>query len=466
MKKIPIFEILRELGALEVKQPTNLLDSKASKVLKELFSEQREYMDPHPAPIVFGQGAVDCCLSADAIRRIVRQGLDSLALDGKRLLVIIPDGTRTMPMPLMFTILAEEAGPRVAALDYLIALGTHQPMSDLQLSSLVGHPVVDGKSGDSRIFNHHWEDPETFATLGTIPAAEIRDLSGGLLDSDVIVALNKLIFGYDQILICGPVFPHEVVGFSGGNKYLFPGIAGSEIINFTHWLGAIITNYHVIGAGYTPVRAVIDRAASMVDRPVACMALVVTHAGLAGLFLGPPGEAWRAASDLSARIHIIYVDRPLRRVLSIMPEMYDDLWTAGKGMYKLEPAVADGGEVVIFAPHITEVSYTHGRIIDEVGYHCRDYFLAQWPRFERYPGGVLAHSTHVKGLGQYDPATGSETPRIRVTLATGISAERCRRINLGYMDPAGVRLEDWQGRESEGILVVPRAGEMLYRLRQ
>ena len=57
------------------------------------------------------------------------------------------------------------------------------------------------------------------------------------------------------------MFPHEVVGFSGGNKYLFPGIAGPEIINFTHWLGALITNYDVIGAGYTPVRAVIDRAA-------------------------------------------------------------------------------------------------------------------------------------------------------------------------------------------------------------
>jgi nickel-dependent lactate racemase len=153
-------------------------------------------------------------------------------------------------------------------------------------------------------------------------------------------------------------------------------------------------------------------------------------------------------------------------VLSIMPEMYDDLWTAAKGMYKLEPAVADGGEVVIYAPHITEVSYTHGAIIDEVGYHCRDYFLKQWARFGHYPGGVLAHSTHVKGLGAYDAATGVETPRIRVTLATGIPEARCRRINLGYLDPAGVAMNEWTGREAEGVLVVPRAGEMLYRLSQ
>ena len=128
------------------------------------------------APLVYGQGSVDRCLGTDDVRRIVRQGLDSMAPDGKRLLVIIPDSTRTMPMPLMFSILAEEAGPRTVALDYLVALGTHQPMSDLQLTRLVGCPVVDGKAGASRIFNHHWEDPETFVTLGDIPAAEIRDL--------------------------------------------------------------------------------------------------------------------------------------------------------------------------------------------------------------------------------------------------------------------------------------------------
>jgi len=228
----------------------------------------------------------------------------------------------------------------------------------------------------------------------------------------------------------------------------------------------VMTNYKVIGAGYTPVRAVIDRATALIDRPSACFALVVTHEGLAGLYFGSPQEAWQAASALSAQKHIVYVDKPFRRVLSVMPTMYDDLWTAAKGMYKMEPAVADGSEVVIYAPHVTEVSYTHGKLIDEIGYHCRDYFLAQWEKFKGYPGGVLAHSTHVKGLGRYDAATGVETPRIQVTLATGIPPDRCRRINLGYLDPATVNLEDWQGREDEGILVVPRAGEMLYRVKQ
>jgi len=257
-----------------------------------------------------------------------------------------------------------------------------------------------------------------------------------------------------------------VVGFSGGTKYFFPGIGGPEIINVTHWLGALITNYDVIGAGYTPVRAVIDRAAALVDRPVTCVSLVVTHEGLAGLYVGSPQAAWQAAAALSAQKHIVYVERPYTRVLSVMPEMYADLWTAAKGMYKVEPAVADGGEVIIYAPHITEVSYTHGDLIDEIGYHCRDYFTGQWERFRHYPGGVLAHSTHVKGLGTYDAATGTERPRIAVTLATGIPAERCAKINLGYRDPRSVDVDAWKGREAEGTLVVPRAGEMLYRLRR
>ncbi len=203
----------------------------------------------------------------------------------------------------------------------------------------------------------------------------------------------------------------------------------------------------------------------MVSVPTACFALVVTHAGLAGLYFGSAREAWERASALSAKRHIVWLDSPVRRVLSVMPRMYADIWTAGKGMYKIEPVVADGGEVVIYAPHITEVSYTHGRVIEEIGYHCRDYFLAQPERFAKFPGGVLAHSTHVKGLGTYDPATGIETPRVEVTLATGIAEERCRRINLGYRDPATIDVADWTGREREGILVVPRAGEMLYRLR-
>jgi nickel-dependent lactate racemase len=425
----------------------------------------QETQDSRPDPVggVIGRGVEKGYLPFKDVQAIAREGLARLPLDGRRVLVLMPDGTRTMPMPGLFAVLDEALGRRAAALDFLVALGTHQPMSDAQLSTLVGRPVVDGQAGDRQVLNHRWDDPTAFATLGTIPAREVEELTGGRLRRDVTVALNKLPLEYDHVIICGPVFPHEVVGFSGGTKYLFPGIAGPEIIHFTHWLGALLTSYEVIGTKATPVRAVVDRAARLLDRPLSLLAPVVMHEGVAGLFCGPVQEAWSAAADLSSRRHVIWRDEPVRRVLSIMPAMYDDLWVAAKGMYKVEPAVADGGEVVIYAPHVREVSYTHGKLLDEVGYHCRDYFLKQWDRFADVPGGILAHSTHLKGLGTYDEATGKETPRIRVTLATGIPRERCERINLSYLDPASVDVEAW--KEDPETLVVPRAGEMLYRVR-
>lgn len=415
--------------------------------------------------MVIGKGSAERYLSEEEIGAVVAEAAASIPIAGKRVLVIIPDGTRTMPMPLMFRSLQRIMRPQVAALDYLVALGTHSLMSDADLSKHLGQPVVNGMAGETHVFNHHWDNPETFVHLGTIPANEIRLLSKGRMSQDVSVALNKLILDYHHIIICGPVFPHEVVGFSGANKYFFPGIAGPEIIHFTHWLGALITSPEVIGAGYTPVRAVIDRAAALIPRPTTCFALVVTYEGVAGLYFGKPQDAWSAASELSAKKHIVYVDQPFRRVLSVMPDMYRDIWTAAKGMYKIEPAVADGGEVIVYAPHITEASYTHGKLLEEIGYHCRDYFVKQWERFKHYPGGVLAHSTHLAGLGEYDPVSGVETLRIRVTLATQISEQRCRRLNLGYMDPKAVKIDEWRRHEDQGVFVVPRAGEVLYRLK-
>jgi len=404
-------------------------------------------------------------MTSDDIRHVVSKAADELKIDGKRVLVIIPDGTRTMPMPLMFELLQQEIGVRAAACDYLVALGTHPLMRDAQLSSLIGQPVVNGLCGSSKVLNHRWDLPETFSELGNIPTDEVVRVSGGLLDEPIPVRINRMIFDYDQVLICGPVFPHEVVGFSGGSKYLFPGIGGPEIIGWTHWLGALLGSYELIGTFATPVREIIDMAAELVNVPVACLALVVTEEEVSGIYFGAPKEAWRAAADHSSQKHIVWVDQPFQRVLSVMPALYDDLWTAAKGMYKVEPAVADGGEVIIYAPHISEVSYTHGPDIDKVGYHCRDYFVKQWGKFKDAPRSVLAHSTHLKGKGSYDAGTGTETPRITITLASGIPEERCSALNLNYLDPKSVDPESWRDREHEGVKLIPRAGEILFRLR-
>jgi nickel-dependent lactate racemase len=408
-------------------------------------------------------------LSDTEIRALLATGLEELDLTGRRVLVVIPDGTRTAPIGLFFGLLGDLLGSKVEALDYLIALGTHPPMDDAAKGRLLETKVVEGMTSSSRVFNHRWEVPETFENLGTIPASEVAAVTDGKLEMDIEVRLNQLVgdadgnMSYDHILVCGPVFPHEVAGFSGGNKYFVPGIAGQEVIDATHWVGALVTSHEIIGVRETPVRRLIDRAASFIPTPRSLIALVMHGHDLHGVFMGDMEEAWQVATELSAELDIVWVDRPFKRVLSVMPEMYDDLWTGAKGMYKLEPAIADGGEVVIYAPHITEVSYVHGRYLDQIGYHVRDYFTAQWEKFKNIPWGVLAHSTHLRGAGTY--AKGVEEPRIQVTLATGIPRERCEAAGLGYLDPAEVDPEDWADREDEGVLLVRRAGEQLYRVK-
>jgi nickel-dependent lactate racemase len=383
----------------------------------------------------------------------------------KRVLVIVPDGTRTAPIGLVFKTFHAHLDGVAGKLDVLIALGTHQPMSEAAICQRLEMSQEErtGKYRNVAFHNHAWDQPAALREIGSISAAEISQLTGGLFAMDVPVEVNKLVFEYDHIIIIGPVFPHEVVGFSGGNKYLFPGVSGPRILNFFHWLGAVVTNPMIIGNKWTPVRRVVDRAGALVPRPKLCFCLVVGDHGLAGIYAGAPESAWDAASELSRRLHITYKEHPFKTILSCAPAMYDELWTGGKCMYKLEPVLADGGELIIYAPHISEICVSHGPTLLEVGYHCRDYFLKQWDRFKGYQWGVLAHSTHVYGLGTYE--NGVETPRARVTLATAIPEEICRKINLGYRDPKSIRKEDFAGHEDEGILLVPKAGEMLYHLK-
>ncbi len=419
-----------------------------------------------------GMGFVDRFLSAEEVRQVIAQALEGWQLSGRRVLVVIPDSTRTAPIPQVFRVICDKLRGKAAALDFLIALGTHRVMNIEQINGLVGAAPGEWSTtlAGVRVLNHEWDKPETFLTLGTISAEEVSQISGGMLHQSVPVRVNRLVNEYDCVIVCGPVFPHEVVGFSGGNKYFFPGISGPELIDLSHWLGALITSYAIIGKpGITPVRQLIHRAADLITTEKRCLAMVVAPgsaqgAPLAGLYTGTPEAAWAEAVTLSAQLHVKYVERPYRQVLSVMPHMYDDIWTAAKGMYKMEPVIEDGGEVIIYAPHITEFSYTHGKVLAEVGYHVRDYFVKQWSRFKGYPGGVLAHSTHLRGIGTFDPIDG-EKPRIKVTLATGISAERCAAHNLSYLDPDSIHVEDWENRESEGVLLVPKAGEMLYRLK-
>jgi lactate racemase len=414
---------------------------------------------------VIGEGAPSAALTRERVTDIVGRGVPASLVEGKRVLVLTPDATRTAPLPLMVRVLGETIAPRASALDFMVALGTHPVMTEEGILSLYGLGAQERARlfPRSRFLSHRWDIPSTLTRIGVMSEGEIEELTGGLFRESIEVTINRSVFDYDLVLILGPVFPHEVIGFSGGNKYLFPGISGGEFLHFFHWLGAVITCWDIIGRKHTPVREAVNRAAGMVKVPRWCLAMVVGSGGeLRGLYAGPPEEAWSDAADLSAQIHVTRVPRPFHTVIGVAPRMYDDLWVAGKVMYKLEPVVAEGGRLVILAPHLSAISHTWGKQIGEIGYHVRDYFLGRMERFRGIPRGVLAHSTHVRGLGTF--RDGVERPRIEVVLATGIPPETCARINLGYQDPAAALAQAEASRGAEGVLVVPHAGEVLHRL--
>lgn len=406
-------------------------------------------------------------LDNETIQNTLAAGLGT-TFAGQRVLVLIPDHTRSIPLPMLFKTVVELLHD-ARQLDFMVALGTHPPLTDDHLCRLVGITLDERATTYHHVglLNHAWDSADALTQIAVLPQAQVQQIAGDrwhpTLGGDVPVNINRAIFDYDHLIILGPTFPHEVVGFSGGAKYLFPGISGPEMINVTHWLGALAGVRGTIGIKDTPVRALIDAAAAHVTTPITLIALVVVGHDLAGLFIGDTLTAWSAAADLSSERHILWFDKPFQRVLSCAPPMYDELWTGGKAMYKIDPVVADGGEVIIYAPHLDVVSHVHGRYIYEIGYHVLDYFLKQWESFRHIPLGVLAHSTHVRGDGAFQG--GIEAPRVDVALATRLPKSDCDRLALRYVDPASIHVEDWADQEAEGGLFVPKAGEMLYRVR-
>ncbi|CAI9407742.1 lactate racemase domain-containing protein [Aestuariimicrobium sp. T2.26MG-19.2B] len=403
----------------------------------------------------------------EELEEFVARKLGEVDLDGKKVVLVVPDGTRSMPLPEVATILHRHLIDRVASLTAVIALGTHSYMEPDEIERMFG--VEPGGLAQRypglTIVNHEWADPTMLVKVGRIEGDRIGELSEGRLDVGADIVLNRHVVEADVNIVVGPVFPHEVVGISGGNKYFIPGVASQEFIDMTHWVGALISSAAIIGTrGITPVRAMINEGARLI--PGARLALKLVVESGTGLIeaaaFGTTEDAWGAAADVAAQTHVTYVETPFQRVVSCMMPRYEDIWTAAKGFYKLEPAVADGGEVIIYAPHVTEVSETHPEIY-EIGYHCRDFFVKQWDTYKDVHWGVLAHSTHLRGAGSYDAETGVESCRVKVTLATRIPREVCESINLGYLDPDEMDLEAMAAEP--GTVVIENAGEVLYRHR-
>ena len=401
-------------------------------------------------------------LSVATLIEIVHQALE-VVQPGERVLAIIPDKTRDDNTHLLFPIANEFLSKRgVAAFDVLVAQGTHPPMTEAQKLLKIGYTDFDG-----RLFDHRWDEPEELITLGELSADTVRELTGGLIEQSVTVSINKLFAPgtYDTVLVFGATVPHEVAGFAGGAKYFFPGVAGPELTHTTHWLGALAGIENIIGQVDTPTRRLIEAATELIDAQIISLNTVVSREANGelvtyALFAGEIREAFRRATEVSRQIHIRYTGRKYKKVIALLDPHYDELWVGGKASYKLGAIIEEGGELIIYAPHLTKLSETHGALIEKYGYapleSVRDMLGVSQELRENLC--IAAHLAHVAYAGRVD-AEGRIVPRYRITMASGLDEETCRRVNLGYIDHRSFKIE-----ADDDTLIVENAGRDLYQV--
>lgn len=415
---------------------------------------------------VAGKGAPEADLSAAELRAIVEESLTEIAPKSK-VLAIIPDKTRDDNTDLLFPLAAEIlAERRVERFDALVAQGTHAPMHSAEKRAKIG--IGDGEviPNLGKVYDHHWSDSGELTEIGVLGAEKVSELTNGLYEKAIPLTINKLLApgNYDYVLIFGATVPHEVAGFAGGAKYFFPGVSGAELTNATHWLGALAGIENIIGRVETPTRNLIEAAADFISAKIICFTTVVTRNAedrlqTHALFAGDFRLALRSAAEVSRAVHIKYVGRKYRRVVALLDEHYDELWTGGKASYKLGGIIETGGELIIYAPHLRCISDTHGAAIEKFGYAP----IEKVKRLVAESGEleanlcVAAHLAHVAFAGK----EGDETaPRYRITLASQIDEETCRRVHLGFLDYRDFRRADYE-TDAE-TLIVERAGRNLY----
>ena len=400
-----------------------------------------------------------------SLAAIIQQALDVIQ-PGERVLAIIPDKTRDDNTHLLFPVANEFLTKRgVASFDALVAQGTHPPMSQSQKLSKIGLANFSG-----HLFDHRWDEADELINLGELSAETVHDLTGGLIEQAVPVSINKLLAPgiYDTVLVFGATVPHEVAGFAGGAKYFFPGVAGPELTHTTHWLGALAGIENIIARVDTPTRRLIEAAAELVPARIISLNTVVSRE-LDGelvtyaLFAGEIREAFRRAAEVSRQVHIRYTGRKYKNVIALLDPHYDELWVGGKASYKLGAIVEEGGELIIYAPQLTKISETHGALIEKYGYApleiVRDMLGVSQELRENLC--IAAHLAHVAYAGRLDDQ-GKVVPRYKITMASGLDAETCRRVNLGYLDH---RSFDYEAQRSDpDTLIVENAGRDLYQV--
>ncbi len=369
----------------------------------------------------------------DITRREIEEALSSW-LDGfqrkfDKVLLLPPDYTRSLSQAGLITqILYERLSPG-AQVDIMPALGTHVPVSDEERLKMFG-PAIPKE----RFIAHDWRDD--IERIGEIPESYVKEISQGQIDFAIGVEVNKRLFdkSYDLIISIGQVVPHEVVGMANYTKNILVGCGGKEIIDKSHFLGAVYGLENLMGKDYSPVRKVFDYAEAnfLCDIPLQYILTVTTtdedETKIRGFWAGRRRELFEEAVRLSQELNFMLLDKPLERVVVYLdPEHYKSTWLGNKAIYRTRMAIADDGELIIIAPGVKQ--FGEDMAIDAL---IRKYGYSGTPR-------ILELVKKDKDLGDNLSAAahlihGSSEERFQSTYAPGyLTREEIEGVNFNYM---------------------------------
>jgi len=377
--------------------------------------------------LYYSRGSETDALSADDLKAGLYESLKLLG-EKNKVLVVPPDITRFYSRAGELTQYAwQHYGEKLT--DILPALGTHYPMTDIEIDRMFGDTPHD-------LFReHNWR--EDLVTLGRVPGDFVKEVSEGKVDFDWPAQVNRLLVegGFDLILSIGQVVPHEVVGMANYNKNIFVGTGGAEAINKSHFLGAAYGMEKMMGRADTPVRRVLNYASDHFAKelPIVYVQTVVAAADAGqvtrGLFIGDDVECFEKAAELSLKVNFQMLEKPLDKVVVYLePEEFKSTWLGNKSIYRTRMAMADGGELIVLAPGLKEFGEDPeiDRLIRKYGYVGTKKVLSLVDEKEdlRNNLSAAAHLIH-----------GSSEGRFSVTYCPGyISAEEIESVNFAYAD--------------------------------
>jgi nickel-dependent lactate racemase len=350
----------------------------------------------------------DLSISGDELRELVYQCLKQ-AGPLKKVLLLPPDHTRlnSMAGPISAMVYEKLTGEG-AQVDILPTLGTHNPMTEAQLRMMFGESIP------LEAFKvHDWRNDVT--RKGEIPGEMLSELSGGKVDYSISVEVNKLLFdGYDLILSIGQIVPHEVVGMANYTKNIVVGAGGSDIINKSHFLGAVCNMETILGRTDTPVRKLFNHAADafLSDLPISYILTVMEQdyasgeMHMRGFYAGDDDECYNAACELARTVNIILLDRePTKVVVYLDPHEFQSTWLGNKAVYRTRMAIADEGELIVLAPALKEFGEDHtiDRLIRKFGYRGTPATLEAAEKDEELRNnlGAAAHLIHGSSEGRF-----------------------------------------------------------------